>query len=94
MDDNHDPLLSCHHHHHHHVGDGNGRGIVISPKIGMSLFEASHRRYHLRQLDIRQRAEALLVHQLSGICRPHQSGDTDAEHADSARVSSQAAATT
>ena len=52
-DDNHDRLLSRrhHHHHHHHVGDGNG-GIVISAKIGMSSFEASHRQYHLRQLDI------------------------------------------
>ena len=94
MDDNHNPLLSRRRHHHHHVGDSNGRSIVISPKIGTSLFEASHRWYHFRQLDIGRHAEALLVHQLSGICRPRQSGDTDAEHADSARVSSRAAATT
>ncbi len=67
MDDNHDPLLSCCRHHHHHVGDGNGCGIVISPKIGTSLFKASHRRYHLRQLDIGRQAEALLVRQLWGI---------------------------
>ena len=38
----------------------------------------------------RRRSEAdnhrgLLVRQPSGICRPRQSGDTDAEHADSAR---------
>ena len=78
LDDDQDRLLSRRHHHHHHVGHGNG-GIVISAKIGTSPFADNHR--------------GLLVRQPSGICRPRQSEDTDAEHADSARVSSRAATT-